>query len=309
MDQSRGALQVAELQLLDFTGDQGVVAATEQRDFELQKLSEAEADVGRTEVGIAQLAERIHSLRFKLSSLPERTLTQVRNSDNPELMEKLKSRLLELELKRTELLTQYEPSYRLVQEVDEEIAEAKATISSESKAPLLDQTSDLEQNHEWARSELIKAQVEFETLAARLQGERVLLAGYGKRARHLGDRAIEQERLVNELKAAEDKDLLYVNKREEARIADALDQGGILNVAIAEEPTVPALPNLSPLSFGLIGLALGGTFSVGMGFAVDYLSPFFRNSDEVRLYLRAPVLAWLPPNRGDSTGIPGSRAK
>ena len=38
----------------------------------------------------------------------------------------MKSKLLELQLKRTELLTKFEPSYRLVQEVDQQIAETKS---------------------------------------------------------------------------------------------------------------------------------------------------------------------------------------
>jgi uncharacterized protein involved in exopolysaccharide biosynthesis len=295
VNESRHALEAAEVQLMDFTSDQGVIAAAQERDFELQKLSEAEADVGQSEVAIAQNSERVRSLRSKLSLLPERTLTQIRNLDNPELMEKLKSRLLELELKRTELLTQYEPSYRLVREVDEEIAEAKGTITAEGLSPIRDQTSDLEPNHEWAKSELIKAQVELNTLGAHLEAEKFLLANYRTRARQLGNRAIEQERLVNALKAAEEKYLLYVNKREEARIGDALDQGGILNVAIAEPPTVPALPKLSAVSFGFIGLALGGVLSVGVAFLSDYLSPTFRTPDEITAYLGVPVLASLPP--------------
>ena len=96
------------------------------------------------------------------------------------------------------------------------------------------------------------------------------------------------------LKAAEEKYLLYVNKREEARIEDALDQGGILNVTIAEEPRAPALPARAAWVFGLIGVLLGGTFSTGLAFAADYLNPGFRTPDEVVAYLGIPVLASLP---------------
>jgi uncharacterized protein involved in exopolysaccharide biosynthesis len=295
--QSRRGLEAAELQLIDFTRDQGVIAATEERDFVVQKMGEAEADVGQTAVAMAQNAERIRSLQSTVSALPERTLTQIRNLDNPQLLEKLKSRLLELELKRTELLTQYEPSYRLVQEVDTEIAEAKGTIGREEQSPIRDQTSDLELNHAWAKSELVKAEVDSNGLSAHLKAEHSLLANYRDRAHQLGNRAIEQERLVNDLKAAEERYLLYVNKREEARIGDALDEGGILNVAVAEPPSVPALPKLSALSFGFIGLVLGGALSVGLAFMTDYLSPTFRTPDEITVYLGAPVLASLPPQR------------
>jgi hypothetical protein len=36
----------------------------------------------------------------------------------------MKSKLLELELRRTELLTKFQPSYRLVREVEQQIAQA-----------------------------------------------------------------------------------------------------------------------------------------------------------------------------------------
>jgi capsular polysaccharide biosynthesis protein len=87
---------------------------------------------------------------------------------------------------------------------------------------------------------------------------------------------------------------MYANKREEARIGDAMDQGGILNVAIAEQPTVPALPKWSILTFGLSSFVLAGTASTGLAFAADYLDPAFRTPDEVIAYLGSPVLASLP---------------
>jgi|SRR5579862_412379 len=309
VDQSRRAFETAELQLSDFNRDEDVVSAAQQRDFELQKLSEVERDLGQTEVAMAQSSQRAQTLREKLNSMPERTLTEIRNWDNPELLGKLKSRLLELELKRTELLTQYEPSYRLVQQVDDEIAATKQTIASEVQVPLRDQTSNLDLNHEWAKSELIKAEVESSALGAHLTAERELLGSYRIRAMQLGNRAVEQEHLISALKAAEDKYLLYVNKREEARIGDELDRGGILNAAIAEAPTVPALPKLSPVGFGLLGLVSAVVLGVGTAFGTDYLSPTFRTPDEIDLYLHAPVLAWLPPGDAmkNESGIQGER--
>lgn len=295
--QSRHTLETAELQLAEFTRDQGVVSAPQERDMALQKLSDADADDRRTRVAQAEISERIRALQAKLNALPERTMTQMRNSDNPELMEKMKARLLELELQRTDLLIEFEPSYRLVKEVEQKIAQTKASIAGENGAPLRDQTSDLEPNHAWAKSELVKAEVEAKALGAHAAAESVLLTHYRDAAQQLGDQSIAQERLVHDLKAAEERYLLYVSKREEARIGDALDQGGILNVAIAEQPVVPELPKLSEVSFGLLGLVLAATASVSLAFVADYLSPAFRTPDEVVAFLRAPVLASLPQTK------------
>ena len=55
------------------------------------------------------------------------------------------------------------------------------------------------------------------------------------------------------MKTAEDNYLLYLRKREEARISDALDGKKIVNVTIAEAATVPVLP-----SFHLGWILIGG---------------------------------------------------
>jgi uncharacterized protein involved in exopolysaccharide biosynthesis len=296
--QSRHGLETAELQLMEFGRDQGVTSAATERDLAIQKLSETDADTRATQVLIAATSERARTLEKKLSSLPARITTQVRDSDNPQLMEKMKSRLLELQLERTDLLTKFDPSYRPVQEVDQKIAETAAAIAAEEQAPLRERTSDQDPNREWAKAELLKTQVELNALCAHATAEAVLLTHYRETAGQLGDRAIEQERLLHDLKATEEKYLLYLNKREEARIGDALDQGGILNVAIAEQATVPALPQLSGLSFALIGVAFAGTVSTTLAFVADYLNPAFRTPDEIVGYLGSPVLASLPRRNG-----------
>jgi tyrosine-protein kinase Etk/Wzc len=260
----------------------------------IQKFSQADADARQSQVLIAATSERARVLEKKLASLPERIITQVRNSDNPQLMETMKARLLELQLNRTQLLVKYEPSYRTVQEIDVEIAETKASIAAEDQAPIRERTSDQDPDHEWAKAELLKTQVELNALGAHAMAENILLAHYRGAASQLGDHAIEQEQLLHDLKASEEKYLLYLNKREEARIGDALDQGGILNVTIAEQATVPALPQLSGLGFGFIGLMGATTLSITLAFVADYLNPAFRTPDEIIAYLGSPVLASLP---------------
>jgi uncharacterized protein involved in exopolysaccharide biosynthesis len=292
--QSRRGLLDVQFRLMDFSSDQGVVSAAQERDMALQKLSDAEANDRQTQVTIAETRQRIQGLQTKLKSLPERTLTLVRNADSPQLTEKMKSKLLELQLKRTELLTKFQPSYRLVQEVDQQIAETKISIAGEEHSPLRDETTNQEPNHEWAKSELIKSQVELGTLEAHGQATRIQVAGYREVAQRLGGNALRQGELLGELKAAEEKYLLYMNKREEARIEDALDQGGILNVIVTEEPRVPTLPAQASWVFALIGIVLGGTVSTGLVFAADYLNPGFRTPEEVVAYLGTPVLASLP---------------
>lgn len=293
-DEARVSLEQAELALMEFTHLNAVVDAPLQRDATLQKLTELQASSGQTAIQIQESTQRQHELQAKLDVSSARMTTQVRISDNPQLLEKLKSRLLDLQLKRTELLTKFQPSYRLVQEVDEQIAEAKQAIAAEELTPLRDETTDQDPTHEWVRAELLKTQVDLRSLQSRAHAINSVLAAYQRTAQRLGDRAIEQDALLRSLKTAEQKYLLYANKREEARIGDAMDSGGILDVTIAAAPTVPALPAHSMSFFLFVGLFVAGTSASGVALVADYTSPAFRTPEEVAACLKVPVLASLP---------------
>ena len=298
MQQSRRALDEAESQLIQFTRKKKIVSAALERDLTLQKLSEVEsADLG-VQASIAEATERVRSLEVKMRDLPQRRVAQVRNADNPQLQEKLKSKLLELDLKRTELLTKFQPSYRLVEEVDKQIAQAKAAIEAEDLKPLRDELTESNPEFEWASSERMKALVELQVLLKRQRVSRAQFAAYKQTAEKLGESVLAQGDLERKLKAAEDKYLLYSNKREEARIGDALDENGILNVALAEEPRVPALPTWPLWSASCLAFAAACVFSTGITFAADYFDPSLRTPEEVFDLLGSPVLASLPERTG-----------
>jgi uncharacterized protein involved in exopolysaccharide biosynthesis len=293
-EQSRRELEEAKRRLLEFTTAHDIIAAAQQRDLALQKLSDMDANYRQTRVDISETQQRILELQAQLAALPERSTTQVRTADNPELLKALKANLLDLELKRTQLLTKFEPNHRLVQEVDQEIMQAHTAIAAEAESPLRDQTTDKNTHYEWAKSELERARVQLMALQARAAATASQEAAYRSLAKQFGDDAITQDDLEKTEKAAEDNYLLYVKKQEEARMADALDRHGIANVAIAEEPVAPVLPAWSNLSVLLIGFAGAGISGIGAAFLADYLDPALRTPDEVFACLNLPVLASLP---------------
>jgi uncharacterized protein involved in exopolysaccharide biosynthesis len=294
--ESRRQLEDAKQKLSAFTNDHGVVSASQQRDLALQKLAELDASARQTRIDLAATQRRVRELEGQVATLPARTTTQIRTADNPELLKALKTSLLDLQLKRTQLLTKFEPTHRLVQEVDQQIAQAQSAITAESLLPVRDETTDKNERYEWAKGELQRAQVEVQALQARGAATGVQQAAYRALAQKLGDDAIAQEDLIGTEKAALDNYLLYVKKQEESRMNDALDQKGIVNVAIAEQPVVPALPVWSAwtvLAVGVVAACLAGT---GAAMGADYVDPAFRDPDDVVAYLKSPVLASLPRN-------------
>ena len=296
--ESRKQLQEAEQKLLAFTKSRGVVIAAQQRDLILQRLDAAEGNYGRTELQIAETEHRARELDAEVAELPQRATTQIRTADNPELLRALKASLLDLQLKKIQLLTKFEPTHRLVQKVEQQILQAESTIASQTLAPVRDETTDQNARYEWAKAEAQRARVDLKGLQAREITAGAQLTEYRTEARQLGEDAITQDDLIGSEKAAQENYLLYVKKREEARMGDALDEDGIVNVAIAEQPVVPALPVWPPTAVVLAGIVMALTAGTGAAFAADYFDPALRTPEEAVACLELPVLASLPEGTG-----------
>jgi uncharacterized protein involved in exopolysaccharide biosynthesis len=295
-EQLRQGLTSAENRLTDFTRERGVVSAQLERDLALQKASELQVYLSQTEAAIAETKQRIQTLQQQTTSIPPRLTTQLRTSDNAALLEQMKSSLLQLELQKTEMLSKFEPTYRPVVELEKKISETRAAIAGEKSAPILDQTTDQNPVYEWAKSELTKAETDLSGLEARASAIQAALANYRGGARALEQASIIQQDLQRAASTEEENYLLYQRKKEEARINDALDRGGILNVTVAEPPSVPALPAHSFFYYNLLGVFLATTGSVGLAFTADFLDTSFRTPDEVSSFLDSPVLASIPIN-------------
>jgi uncharacterized protein involved in exopolysaccharide biosynthesis len=294
--QYRNGLTDAEARLVDFTHGGAVVSAKLEKEVALQKLAEFDATLHQTQAAIAETQQRIHVLQEQTASIPTRMVTQVRNTDDAMLLSQLRANLLTLELKRTELLGKFEPSYRLVQEVEAQIAQTRAALAVAEKSQLHEETTDRDPTHEWAREELAKAKADLAGLQARAQATALTVRSYQANARSLEQNEVIQDDLIRTVKATEENYMLYRRKEEEARISDALDRRRIINVAIAEAATVPSLPSNRRSLTVLVGLLLATLTSVGLAFVSEYLDPTFRTPDEVSSFLNIPVLATMPQN-------------
>jgi len=269
----------------------------------LTKLSDFKATLEQTRSAIAETDQRIHSLEQQARATPPRQTTALRRADNPELLQSLKATLLSLEIKRNELLTKYEPSYRPVVEIEKEIAEARAAIAAAEANPMRDETTDVNPARQWIMDELEKARADLHTLKGRAAGMSKIVQSYDQNARTLGQQSILERDLRRAQKVSEQNYLLYVQKREEARISDALDARRILNVSIAQPPTLPLLPKHSPLLYVIAGVFLASVISVGLVTGVETLDNSFRTPYEVESYLQIPVLAAVPVTNMPRTNL------
>ena len=301
-DQARRSLSEVQAKLRDSARRSEMFAGSMDLDLVVQKLADQRLALQQTYTAIGETEKRIAALQGQMGSTPARMTTAVRTADNPELQMQLKNTLLQLELKRTELLQKFEPTYRTVREVEEQIAQTRAAITAAESAPVTDRTTNSDPTYEWMRSELAKARTELTSLQARAASIAKYTAQYTERARVLSDGSVQQQQLLASAKALEDTYQLYLRKREEARISDALDQNKILNVSIAQQPSLPSLPTHSPFTMAMGAIFFGLLLGAGTGYASERLDNSFRSPDDVQAYLDIPVIATLPSRQVESSG-------
>jgi len=295
VDQYRKKLQDAQTRVVAFNQQHGLASATTEQTNLLQKMADLDAELRTTQAAVRDTEQRVTELEVLEKSTPPRHTTQVRTSGL--LLEQLKSTLNNLQLKRTELLTKYEPSYRAVQDVDQQIAEVRGSISRAEGAPTVEQTIDASPAYEWVISEMVKAKSDLAGLRAREVVMVKSLDRYRRLTLELGKDGIEQQNLLREAKLTEDNYSSALRKQEESRMSEELDRERIVNVSIAEQASPAALPMIPLVLELLLGVIVCVILSGAIGFAADYFDSSLRTPQELQDYLGVPVLAAFPEER------------
>jgi uncharacterized protein involved in exopolysaccharide biosynthesis len=260
----------------------------------VQQVANSEAGLHKAQEAIAADQKRIESLNVQMSATPPRSSTTEISNSSSVLLQNLQASLLEAQIKRTQLLVKYDPSYPLVKEVDQEITQTQDAIAKAEEAKYITQATDRDATYEFLREDYAKTQADLasqKATAAALAGSiRSMRAETVK----LDTQAVKQSALIREAKADEGNYLLYLNKREQERTSDALDRKRIANVAIAVPAVVPLLPAHSPWLIMVLGFLAASIIGISTAIVAEYLDPSFRTPAEVTETLNIPILASIP---------------
>jgi uncharacterized protein involved in exopolysaccharide biosynthesis len=293
-DEYKKALANDETQLTNFSRNEGVSAPDVLRTNMATNVANSDAALYQAHQAIAADEQRIKNDEAQLGTTKPRILTQQSTNADSTLLENLQANLLAAQVKRTQLMLKFEPTYPAVKEVDQEIAETQDAIKKAESMKYVNETTDRDNTYEFLREDIAKSKSD---LASQQATANELLASIHKMKMQMVDldkKAVTQEALLREQKADETNYLLYLSKREQERSADALDQRGIADVAIAVPPMVPVLPAFSPLLALIVGFVFAVVVSLSSGYIAEYLDASFRTPSEVAEALNMPVLASVP---------------
>lgn len=288
------ALAESESELVKFSKTQGVAAPEALRTDLAQQLTGTQGNLYQTRQAVAADKRRIENVKAQMAVTPSRSFTTEASISANLLLDQLHSTLLASQLKRTQLLMKYDPSYPLVKEAEQEIAETKDAIAAAEQAKYISTSTDRDQTFEYLRQDLAKTQADLASEEARASALQTSIHDMELQLVNLDAKSVQQSALLREVKANEANYLLFLTKREQERASDALDDKRIANVAIAVPAEAPVLPARNSKSIMFAGF-WGALFSaIGVGYLAELADPTFRSPAEVEEILKIPILSAVP---------------
>jgi uncharacterized protein involved in exopolysaccharide biosynthesis len=296
-DEYETQLKQAEQQMTDFQQSNNLVVLSQQKELTLQKTADAKSKLLESETALNEATNRIARVEQQLASIPKRVITQSRQLPNQYSAERLNTMIVELQNRRTQLLTKFRPEDRLVREVDEQIRTTREALMKAEQKTAVEENTDLNPLRQTLETELSRARLEQTGARARRDTLSGQLQQYEAALKKLEGDTVKHNDLQRQVKESTDNYQLYAKKREEARIADELDRQKITNVSIAEAATVAQIPSSPNRGVNLVlGVFLAAFLSLGSVFSVEMLSDAVHTPRQLEALTGGNVLATVPEN-------------
>jgi uncharacterized protein involved in exopolysaccharide biosynthesis len=267
----------------------------EERSLLFKQIADQQTALSQSMSNKVENQKRISRLKKQLEQASETIPIYEEIDHNPLLINTLKARLMELELRQKELRSKYTPGSRMVEEVEEEILHLRDTLAvEESKRHGLTRLG-INPMHQQLKEDLFRNQVESEALNAKISSQKSQLDEYEKKLQKFNQAEQRLKELNNQLDMDSRNYQLYMAKFEESRITAEMDAQKIASVSIispARPPLKPIFPNVL-LNIGL-GFCLALFGSIMLAFFLDYLNDSIERPEDVEGYLQAPVMISIP---------------
>ncbi len=209
-------------------------------------------------------------------------------------VQQLTALVIDLENKRTALLTNYKPEDRMVRELDQQIAASRAALNDSASTKPIEVTTDVDPAWQQVRTEYAQGNITRRAAAARRTAVTGQLDTLKQDLAEMQNLNVQFNNLETQVKERQQNYELYAEKRDQSQISDAMDDRGLMNVVVAEQPTLSYMPARPK---PILNAVLGMVTALFLGLCMVYLAEAGRNTvatpRELEAASRYPVLATL----------------
>jgi uncharacterized protein involved in exopolysaccharide biosynthesis len=285
----------ASQKLVEFQRAHQLVSVSDREVGLNAQVTEHERDLLAADASLREMDTRLAASTTHLNQLPMRQTTAERVLPNQDSVQHLNTLLVELENKRTALLTNYKSDDRFVAELDKQIETTKAALADANVSTAHEQTTNVDPAWQELHTNYVQTEIARRQAATHRANVASELDVLRQSLGSLQELTVQFNNLEAQANQAKQNYDLYAQKRDQARAEDAMDQQKLLNVVVAQQPTLSYLAK-SPRP--LVNAVLGTVTALFLALCAVYLAENGRNAiatpRELDAISRYPVLATVP---------------
>jgi uncharacterized protein involved in exopolysaccharide biosynthesis len=230
-------LDQAQKALADFDQANNTVMLEQQKAQKTKDLADLEAAYRESQNAQQDAQARNEILEKQLNATAPRITTQTRSVPNQYSTERLNTMLVELHNKRTELLTKFKPTDRMVQQVDQEIAETLAAFEKTRADVSKEEATDVNPVRQTLQADLLQSSNHLAGLQARAHAVQIQVSVVRNEIDRLAELTGRHDELAGAVKKADSYYQTLSTQLEQAKLAGQMDQQHVASVEVAEAPT------------------------------------------------------------------------
>ena len=285
----------ASQRLVEFQKQNELISLPERESVLNNQITEHQRDLLTTDVTLRELDARLAESSRKLQEQPMRQVTVERVLPNQESSERLNTLLVEMENKRTAMLTNYKATDRTVRELDQQIATTKAALNNAIASTSHEQSSDVDPVWQQLHKDFVQTQISRRQTAAHREIVASELTALQQDLKNLQESTVQFNNLEAKTNQLKQNYELYAQKRDQAQIEDAMDEQKLLNVAVAQQPTLTYLPaSPKPLRNAVMGFVTALFLAVCAVYLAEVGRTTIATPRELDGVSEYPILATIP---------------
>lgn len=292
-DEIKSKLQAAEHKMRAFKLEHQISSTVDgEKDQLLAQINRLQLELNETLSKHSELETRIGQLRNQLAN----------TARDPSAIAMLKERLLTLQIKESELAINYKSGSRTLDNLRGEISAVRAQLARAggnkrygSNGGSAGGAGSLYQK---LQADLLKAETDLGAAAVRREVTTEQIGALKGRLSLLDGLDVEFSDLQQQVTVAKENHSLYLNRFEEMRISNAMDDEKISSISIIE----PAREALEPMKSKLplqvaLAIAIGLIGGLGLAFLTEMLNKTVERREDIEDDFGIPVLASIPDFR------------
>lgn len=294
-------LDSTERKLRDFKEHNKISSLNQETEQLLRRVTEAEVLLTSATANKQSVENQLKFIREKIDAQQKELIPMATETITPRL-EKLKEKLVDLEIQKTDLMMRgYASNHPKIQTLEADIQITRQSLSMETEEMIrmgnfvdpLSQLKDFLQ-------EAITLEADLSAYTAQVNTLQKILSEYDQKLENLPDFELQLARLIRDVNTNDKIYTMLLEERERARIVEAQNTGNIRIVDSPELPMAPVRP--TKLLNIIIGLLVGFILGSMVVFVAEMTDNGLRTSEEIEDFTELSVIGTIPRFKANVNG-------